>query len=78
MCFMTHSVQTSRVRARVRLCLHLVFHVVGDDDTDKECQSNHTADEHKQVDEYALSLQQHTATATIRSMNQSIDESINR
>jgi len=47
---------------------YLVFHVVGDNDADKECESNHAADEHKQVNEDALSLA-HNATQATHSLN---------
>ena len=35
---------------------HLVFTVVGDDDTHKQRQANHVADEDKQVDVYGFRL----------------------
>jgi len=44
------------------LSLYLVLHVVGNDDADKESESNHAADEDKQVNEDALRLT-HTTTS---------------
>ena len=34
----------------------LVFHVVGDDDADKQRETNHAANEHEQMNEDALRL----------------------
>ena len=42
---------------------HLVFHVVSDDDADKQCESNHAANEDKQMNEDALRLHS-TSTVT--------------
>jgi len=39
---------------------YLVFHVISNDNANEQCETNHTTNEDKQMNEYALCLSQHT------------------
>ena len=49
---------------------YLVFHVISDNDADEQCETNHTANEDKQMNENSMCLTQHN--------NQSVDQSISQ
>ncbi len=44
---------------------YLILTVVGNDDTDKQSQSYHTANKHKQVNEDGMHLKYHTNTLMV-------------